>query len=97
ALVYIKKRYQGRKGLFVFLKDVNVYDPKLKKYNPKVIEKQAREERKRQEALGLKLQPKTNPVQSSQTKQSKTKPASKKEEAKPGQPYIPKDYFKRKN
>lgn len=47
AIRFVNRYHDQRKGFFVFKKNINVYDPSLKKYNPKVIQKQYEEEAKR--------------------------------------------------
>lgn len=59
ALNFYNKFYEARKGFFGFLRDVQVWTPELNKYNPKVIQKQAKQEQKRLEKAGIQL--KNNP------------------------------------
>lgn len=64
ALRFVNRYHDQRKGFFVFQKNVTVYDPSLKKYDPKVIQKQYEEEAKRLKQYNLDLKknkPKSDP------------------------------------
>lgn len=55
ALKFVNKFIETRKGFFGYVKNVNVYVPDLKSYNPKEIEKMAKEEQKRLEKMGIEI------------------------------------------
>lgn len=55
ALCFYNKFFENRKGFFGFHKNVTVYVPELEKYNPKIVQKQAKAERKRLQKEGIIL------------------------------------------
>lgn len=54
ALVFTKKSFQDRKGFFYYAPNVTVYEEAIEKFDPKVIQKQIREEKKRLAKMGVR-------------------------------------------
>ncbi|MFW5659550.1 MAG: hypothetical protein ACOCZ8_06190, partial [Bacteroidota bacterium] len=51
ALYWLNRVDQGRKGFFIYLPNIAPYDPNMEQFDPKVVEKQAEEAKKRQEGI----------------------------------------------
>ena len=56
ALYWLNRVDQGRKGFFIYLPNIAPYSPEMEKYDPKVVEQQAEEARRRQMESGVQLE-----------------------------------------
>lgn len=53
ALYWINRVLNNRKGFFVYMRNVTVYDPSIEHYDPKVLERQMKREEKRLRRMGI--------------------------------------------